>query len=336
MEQHDVYIYIGDVHRDGHLDVTEAIKKRKAEHGLRESVLFCVATYGGDPSAGYRIGRALQHNYKHISILVVGPCKSAGTLMAVAAHKLIIGDMGELGPLDIQLKKNDEMGELSSGLVIATALDELKDCALSAFRSYIVDIKYRNQLSTKMSADIAAKLAESLISPMAAQIDPIKLGEHQRAMNIALSYGNRLNSHAKNLKEASLSRLIAGYPAHGFVIDRKEARELFNDVESPEGFSLILYDIVSEKIFSGEMSISGAPEVKDLSPPDDIETAPSNAEDEQNDQIRPEERNGDSESDSGTAESAGSLPDTPSDQQHEGAKQETGALPTNESDEEHE
>ncbi|NUV15870.1 hypothetical protein MS6207_00013 [Escherichia coli] len=25
--------------------------------------------------------------------------------MAVAAHKLVIGDMGELGPLDIQLKK---------------------------------------------------------------------------------------------------------------------------------------------------------------------------------------------------------------------------------------
>jgi len=335
MEPHDVYIYIGDVHRDGHLDVTNAIKQRKSEHGLKESVLFCVATYGGDPSAGYRIGRALQHNYKHITILVAGPCKSAGTLMAVAAHKLIIGDMGELGPLDIQLKKNDEMGELSSGLVIATALDELKDCALSAFRSYIVDIKYRNQLSTKMSADIAAKLAESLISPMAAQIDPIKLGEHQRAMNIALSYGNRLNSHAKNLKETSLSRLIAGYPAHGFVIDRKEARELFNDVESPEGFSLMLYDIVAEKIFNGELSVSGSPEVRDLSPPPEHEVTPINTEDSQDDEVRPEEGKGDSESDSGTAEPAGQESNTPSDRHDEGTEQEAGTLPTDESDEKH-
>lgn len=333
MEPHDVYIYIGDVHRDGHLDVTNAIKQRKNEHGLKESVLFCVATYGGDPSAGYRIGRALQHNYKHITILVVGPCKSAGTLMAVAAHKLIIGDMGELGPLDIQLKKNDEMGELSSGLVIATALDELKDCALSAFRSYIVDIKYRNQLSTKMSADIAAKLAESLISPMAAQIDPIKLGEHQRAMNIALSYGNRLNSHSKNLKEASLSRLIAGYPAHGFVIDRKEARELFNDVESPEGFSLMLYDIVAEKIFNGELSVSGSPEVRDLTPPPEPEAAPNNTEDSHDDEYRPEERKGNSESDSGTAEPAGQEPDTSGDRHNAGTEQEAGTLPADESDE---
>lgn len=59
----------------------------------------------GDPNAGYRIGRALQHNYDDVTLLVVGPCKSAGTLIAIAANKLVIGDMGELGPLDIQLKK---------------------------------------------------------------------------------------------------------------------------------------------------------------------------------------------------------------------------------------
>ncbi|MFP1590460.1 hypothetical protein ACLB1M_00220 [Escherichia coli] len=47
----------------------------------------------------------MQHNYEHITVLVVGPCKSAGTLMAVAAHKLVIGDMGELGPTTSNLRK---------------------------------------------------------------------------------------------------------------------------------------------------------------------------------------------------------------------------------------
>lgn len=105
MENHDVYIYTGDIHRDGYQDLTNAIKIRKAKHGLRKDVIFCLATYGGDPNAGYRIGRALQHNYDDVTLLVVGPCKSAGTLIAIAANKLVIGDMGELGPLDIQLKK---------------------------------------------------------------------------------------------------------------------------------------------------------------------------------------------------------------------------------------
>lgn len=332
MENTDVYVYIGDVHRTGHYDVTNAIKQRKKDHGLQKNVLFCVATYGGDPSAGYRIGRALQHNYEHITVLVVGPCKSAGTLMAVAAHKLMIGDMGELGPLDIQLKKNDEIGELSSGLVIATAIDEIKDCAISTFRSYILDIKYRNQISTKMSADIAAKLTEAIIAPMASQIDPIKLGEHQRAMNIALSYGDRLNNHSQNLKESSLNKLIAGYPAHGFVIDRKEARELFNNVDRPTDYAAAIYEILGEKIFSGEISVADRPVVKDLTPePQDSDD--KNLEEDAHVSSETQEGDGGSQQAPRGAEPSGSELVQGGDGEHEEIEQETGALPADQPDE---
>lgn len=330
MKDTDVYVYVGDVHRSGHLDVTNAIKNRKKVHGLQNNVLFCVATYGGDPSAGYRIGRALQHNYKHITVLVIGPCKSAGTLMAVAGHKLMIGDMGELGPLDIQLKKNDEIGELSSGLVIATAIDEIKECAISTFRSYILDIKYRNQISTKMSADIAAKLTEAIIAPMASQIDPIKLGEHQRAMNIALSYGDRLNSHSQNLKESSLSKLIAGYPAHGFVIDRKEARELFNNVESPTDYAATLYEILGDKISSGEISISDLPVVRDFTPPPDETT---NAEEEAHGTSGTQKGDEISYQDPRGAESSGDESVQRGDGEHAETEQAPGTLPTEQPDE---
>ncbi|HDL7851564.1 TPA: SppA protein [Yersinia enterocolitica] len=264
MQPHDVYVYTGDVHRDGYLDLTNEIKKRKKQHGLSKEVTFCVATYGGDPNAGYRIGRALQHNYEKINVLVVGPCKSAGTLIAIAADKLIIGDMGELGPLDIQLKKNDEIGEMSSGLAIMTALDALKDRSISTFNSHLVKIRYDNQISTKMSADIAAKLTEAQIAPMVAQIDPIKLGEHQRAMSIAITYGQRLSDKSSCLKDGALYKLIASYPSHGFVIDRKEARELFRDVESPSGQSELLYEFFCEKIHVGEIQSYGKPKVIDF------------------------------------------------------------------------
>lgn len=321
-EDTDVYVYTGEVERKGHLSLTNAIDKRKEVLGLKDNVLFCIATFGGNPDAGYRIGRALQHNYKHITILILGPCKSAGTLIAVAAHKLIIGDMGELGPLDIQLKKNDEIGELSSGLVIQTALEELKDCALSAFRSYLVNIKLRNQISTKMSADIAAKLTEALVSPMASQIDPIKLGEHQRAMTIALSYGNRLNGHSKNLKENSLRKLIASYPAHGFVIDRKEARELFGEVESPNGDTDVLYRVLGGKINSGEISISGSAEVFDFLPLKPIDELESEDNDSGN-----EERAGGAESDPGKAEPRKPKPRKRSPRKHAKSQPPVSTLP---------
>ncbi|MEN4571768.1 SppA protein [Pantoea agglomerans] len=319
----DVYVYTGEVERRGHLSLTNAIDKRKELLGLKDNVLLCIATFGGNPDAGYRIGRALQHNYKHITILILGPCKSAGTLIAVAAHKLIIGDMGELGPLDIQLKKNDEIGELSSGLVIQTALEELKDCALSAFRSYLVNIKLRNQISTKMSADIAAKLTEALVSPMASQIDPIKLGEHQRAMTIALSYGNRLNGHSKNLKENSLRKLIASYPAHGFVIDRKEARELFDAVESPDGDTEVLYRVLGGKINRGEISISGSAEVFDFLPLKPIDELESEDDDSGN-----EKRAGSAESDLGKTEPRKPKPRKRSPRKHAQSQPPVSPLPT--------
>lgn len=264
MENHDIYVYAGDIHRDGYLAITNEIKKRKSEHGLKKDVIFCVATYGGDPNAGYRIGRALQHNYEKITLLVSGPCKSAGTLIAIAADKLVIGDMGELGPLDIQLKKNDEIGEMSSGLAIMTALDVLKERSIAAFNSHLVKIRYENQISTKMSADIATRLTEALIAPMAAQIDPIRLGEHQRAMTIAITYGQRLTDKSRSLKEGALGKLIASYPSHGFVIDRKEARELFKCVERPSGATEKLYELLCRKIHNDEIPTYGKPIVRDF------------------------------------------------------------------------
>jgi hypothetical protein len=63
------------------------------------------------------------------------------------------------------------------------------------------------------------------------QLDPMRLGEYQRAMLIAQHYGTRIAR--KNLKDSALERLIADYPSHGFIIDRCEAESLFNKVREP-------------------------------------------------------------------------------------------------------
>lgn len=260
----DVFVYTGEISRYGYSTVTDIIEKRKKDKKLQKNVVFCLATYGGDPNAGYRIGRALQHNYDKITVFIFDLCKSAGTLLAISADKLLIGDRGELGPLDIQLQKNDEIGELSSGLAIMTALNALNEHAVSSFASNLVKIRYGNRISTKMSAEISTKLTEAMISPMSSQIDPIKLGEHQRAMSIAISYGNRLAKKSKNLKDGALSKLIASYPSHGFVIDRKEARDLFHNVESPVDEKLSLYNLLCEMTRNETLSLDGKPTIMDI------------------------------------------------------------------------
>lgn len=239
----DVFLYYGNISRYGYSLLSDALENRVDK---KEKICLILVTYGGDPDAGYRIARALSHHYKKVEILIPDACKSAGTLLCIGANKLILGDRGELGPLDIQLSKPDEMFENMSGLDILQALNALEVQVRKSFRNSLVDIRGGLRLKTKIAADIATKLTDGWIAPIAAKIDPVTLGEHQRAMQIAYEYGERLNNASKSLCEDALAKLIGNYPSHGFVIDRKEAKELFNNVSSPNDETYGLYSWARE------------------------------------------------------------------------------------------
>jgi hypothetical protein len=192
-----------------------------------------LTTMGGDPGAGFRIARCLRHHYKNIRLVIPSFCKSAGTLVAIGADELVIGDLGELGPLDIQVSKASELAERSSGLDIIQALEVVQGQVRMAFHNTLLEIRKGSRLSTKLAGEMAASVAIGVAAPLYSQIDPNRLGEMQRAMSIAHEYGLRLNASSKILKEGMLDALVANYPSHSFVIDRKEASELFNNVESP-------------------------------------------------------------------------------------------------------
>ncbi|WP_051528673.1 SDH family Clp fold serine proteinase [Microvirgula aerodenitrificans] len=226
----DVYVYFGMINKDGYQSICDSLPRK-----AKDRAILVLATNGGDPNAGYRIARALLHTYGkgNFSILIPTSCKSAGTLMCIGASELVIADRGELGPLDIQVSKPDEMFQNSSGLDILQAVKYLESAALTSFRKALVDINRGSGVSTKTAASIADGLIASLYQPVVSQIDPVRLGEMQRAINIAQKYGERLNAYHENLLEGALQKLIWDYPVHEFVIDRAEAKELFSKVRSP-------------------------------------------------------------------------------------------------------
>lgn len=239
---YDAFLYLGPINMDGYYRLCNALKNKK-----KDNAILCLVTFGGDPNAGFRIGRAMQHHYNgNVAIYIPGVCKSAGTLTAICAKHIIINNKGELGPLDIQLRKDEELGVSNSGLDIFKTLDTLEDRANIAFNKYLSQIRFGRGLSTRMSADIASKLVESIIKPIAEQIDPIKIGEHQRATDIAIEYGKRLNETSQCLKNptTSLNQLIRGYPSHGFVIDRKEAKTIFSCISPPNEDIIERFEVV--------------------------------------------------------------------------------------------
>lgn len=239
----DVYLYTGEITRPGYHKITSQLVRKRAKNAL-----FILKTLGGDPNAGYRIARAFLHNYKggNFQVFVPDECKSAGTLICIGAKELIISDTGELGPLDIQVSKPDEMFQRGSGLDIIQAIEHLQKMALGTFRDYLLEINAGSGMSTRTAADVVSKLTIGLYGPIFGQIDPSRLGEMQRAINIAEKYGDRLDKYHRNLLPDAMQRLIWKYPAHEFVIDRKEAKELFNAVRAPSADEQIIADALAE------------------------------------------------------------------------------------------
>lgn len=207
----------------------EQCRQRQRKH---PNAAVIIVTSGGSADAGYKIARYLQTQYKQFFALVFGTCKSAGTLIVSGAHKIYMGDFGELGPLDVQLSKKDEVWESTSGLNVDEAVRAMENTAEKMFFQYLSRIKTRYRSVTfRTAAEVSTGLIEQLLGPIAAQIDPREIGENSRAMDITKNYATRLNKKSENFKDKkSIDFLVESYPDHGFVIDLEEAQSIFKEV----------------------------------------------------------------------------------------------------------
>ncbi|MCY3576497.1 MAG: SppA protein [bacterium] len=227
-EEKDFLLYSGHIHADNVLEFMEFVAKEQQS----DKAMLILCTYGGDAGAAYKIGRYLQVQYESLKLLVPGYCKSAGTLLAIAADEIVFSPFGELGPLDVQMTRTDDIAGMESGLNISEAFLSLEQRAHNVFHGLIGDI-IRNSggiVSFRTASHSASEVVAALYGPIFGQIEPEDVGSRARAMRIGEDYGERLNTRFKNLRPGSLKQLSQRYSSHRFVIDMQEAAELFDNV----------------------------------------------------------------------------------------------------------
>jgi hypothetical protein len=228
----DIFLYNSSINRPYDDEIITSCCKRNR----RTNLLLILTTEGGDADAAFRITRCFQEHYESLICMVPGYCKSAGSLILTGSHELIMGDAGEIGPLDVQMLKKDEPGERESGLLVLSAFTALRQNTYTTFEHFFTTLKKRNRLSVtfRTAAEYAAKLTNGLFAPIYEQIDPMRVAESTRSQAIGLQYGIRLSVRGgMNISPDGLDRLISAYPTHGFVIDRAEAAGIFNRVRKP-------------------------------------------------------------------------------------------------------
>jgi Serine dehydrogenase proteinase len=267
--QSDILLFNASIANNTADELIQIVRKISAR---QNNVALILTTNGGDPNAAFRIARFLQRRYEKFTLFIFGHCKSAGTLIALGADEVVMSDFGELGPLDIQVSKNDDLVIRSSGLDIQQALNVLGSQAFTMFESYFLRLIEGGQgtITTKTAADIASSMAVNLLTPISGQIDPLRLGEMNRVMKIAEDYGERLSMRlGKNTlndqRTNAIGRLTSQYPAHGFVIDFEEAQQLLGNVREctdvEQQLENLILGVVRTQAIQGIVSLLGPTQI---------------------------------------------------------------------------
>lgn len=218
-------------------ELANVIIKSKSQFEKGKAITLILHTVGGNPAAGYKIAIFLQKVTGGFDVLVPNMAKSAGTLMSLGARKLIMGEMSEIGPLDMQVR-DTESDLWDSALNETKALQTLSREALMLYMEKMEVLKTmfpRKHFETRNK--IATEFVNEMIRPLMEKIDAVHYTKMARIMDVMKMYGKQLMRRAgypDNRLRSAIEALGENYPEHGYMIDANEARGLGLKVEVPK------------------------------------------------------------------------------------------------------
>jgi hypothetical protein len=243
----DLYLFISDIDEHGFGALVETALTNKR----RPNAILLLRTNGGLANSGYQIARFLQRVYGGFSVFPFRNCFSAGTLVCIGAEKIYMGPFSQLGPIDVQLMKFDEIGRRKSGLLPRATFEALSEASFDLFETILLGIVRRSGglVSFRVAAEISGDLTSNTIGRVYEQVDPDVVGSDRRDLEVALHYGLRLAATSKNADWSSVYQLVHSYPSHDFIIDDEEARSLFENVDYPSS-EMMTISALCEQAFS--------------------------------------------------------------------------------------
>lgn len=178
---------------------------------------FLLHTIGGDIDAAEKIVSILRTHLGQARLRVIVPdlAKSAGTLIALAADKIVMSDSSELGPIDPQFLKRDGDGNQRWHSVM----------------NYLSAYQEQSDRLRANPNDLPAQIMLSKLDPTT-----VVLFESvcKRARTLAEEHLNRWMFQKKNGRYTAIAAALMDtnrFPAHGQMISSEDAKELGLEVE---------------------------------------------------------------------------------------------------------
>ena len=245
------FLYLYPIFGDGVLRLRKSIIEFKIKNPEVKELDFIIQSPGGLADDAYRIIRTLRKNFATVNIIVPFWAKSASTLLSFGGTKIVMDEFGEFGPLDAQVvKSRDDSPEYDreSALNDEHSLSMIETRFKVMFESMFIRLYESKRISIAKNT-----LSEQLLSniskfyePLLEQIDPYKLGEKRRTLDIGTQYARRvLTQYHPSLESHKVRELVEflinGCPDHGYIIDYDLLSKFIDFVETSEKFGGLEY-----------------------------------------------------------------------------------------------
>lgn len=200
--------------------------------GVYPSLDVVLNSPGGSPNNAYKIATLVRRHCETATGVVTGAAKSACTLIAVSMNDLILGESGELGPIDTQLhtRSSKDGPKFQSSLEIVKAIEETRKASTSLWVAAATMLKHSEGLNVDGAYRLAALFVGRASATHYNKVQLERYGESVRNMEIGKQYASclleRYAGYDPELAKSVAERLCMGYPTHSYVIDVDEITDM--------------------------------------------------------------------------------------------------------------
>lgn len=212
--------------------------------GPTRRISLLLHTNGGNTAAAWRLVNLIKTFCDEFEVLIPYKAMSAGTLISLGAHRIVMTKQAALGPIDPSLVH--PLGpQIANGNQLARI-----PVSVEAVRGFLDAAK--SDLGIKDAA-----LLSTILNELSNKVHPLVLGEIFRSRaQIRFLAEKLLNEHVRDSAkvQAIVDFLCADSGSHDYTINRREALALGLPVEKPSGeFYEQLKSV--HKDYSGQMKL---------------------------------------------------------------------------------
>ncbi len=206
-----------------HSEVLDFVAEHLDTFNLPERISLILYTRGGDTLAAWTIANMLRQFCSEFEVIVPMKAHSAGTLISLGATNIVMSKQATLGPIDPSVNSplNPQVPAAPPEARVPVSVEEV-----AAY--FDLATKHLELSDERSKADVFLKLA--------ADVHPLALGRVYRARTQIQRLAERLlETHMEDQGRIKriISVLCSESGSHDYTINRREARAMGLDVETP-------------------------------------------------------------------------------------------------------